>query len=248
MSVSDKELERVVLPFIDEYQHFYDSDEELREEVDCSSVSNFLRYSYKDAYHFLGENESVYTQIFAHLGLLPEEKNPYYQMMKRIEAEYGLDRDIVEVGGGMIPVLGMEIAKRQLEIGKGSITIYDPKAFIKTANGAKIINSYFTEATSPALKEGDLLIGRKPCDATIGMIKAANKRNVEFYISLCDCDHTPTEYRLTHGGLRGCIWHDYVKDVATSTLPKDMDLKVEEEQSVMNDMYHVTVIKTKKMR
>ena len=244
--VSDKELRERVEPFITKFSYDYNSNESLSEALyDEIPVATYLLYQYRNAYHDPKENETIFTQIFSACGVLDKDRNPYYQMAKKIEEEYGLDRDIIEVGGGMVPALAMEIAKRQKEIGKGTITVYDPEAIFKTLDGVKIIREKFTLATP--VKPTDLLIGRKPCRATPTIIKSANKRNIEFYISLCNCDHTPDEYCLTHRGIDGNIWYDYIEETARDTLPEGMRFERVEEKSLLDDS-SVTVVKTKRMR
>ena len=57
--------------------------------------------------HYIGD---VLRQIYDEVGLLPEENNMYSGFVSLLEKNFNLDTNIVEVAGGVIPVLAKKIA------------------------------------------------------------------------------------------------------------------------------------------
>lgn len=250
-----EELKRRFYEYMNKYEQTYiemSSDEEFYwlEE----SVSSFLVNNFVNAYLEPMVGDSMFQQIFVGIDALPNEANPFYQMMKRIEEEYGLDRDIIDVASGSFPALAYEIAKRKKELGieKGSITAFDPRLVTTKLDGIKLIKDKFTLAT-PVSKE-TLLVGRKPCDATEIIVRKSSIQNLEFYIQMCHCNnHVPTEYKLRHKSPKGIsIMELYIEDIARSTLPKGFSFKKEKVIEVVgeDEIQHSkeTVIKTKRIR
>ncbi len=210
----------------------------------CTDLKNYILDNYYMAYADLNIEQPLFDQIFSAIGILPKDRNPYYQMMLEIEKEYGLDRDIIEVGSGMFPALAYEIAKRQKEIGKGSITAIDPKSVTKTLDGVKIVKEHFNMETP--VDNATLIIARKPCAATESIVRLANKSKIEFYMSLCLCHDAPKEFRIAHKELgHFALWPAYIKELAQSTLPNDFTL---EEGTIINPINGNpnNIIKTKK--
>lgn len=219
-----------------------------------NGVINYLEDNYIGAYENPMIGECIFQQIFSAIDALPSERNPYYQMMSRIEKEYGLERDIVDVSCGYYPALSHEILKRKKELGieKGTITAIDPKLVVKTLDGINLVKDKFTLATP--LPKDILLIGRKPCDATETIVRASSVKNLEFYIQLCGCEkHVPDTYKLSHKNTsRKKLLAIYIEELSRSTLPTGFSIDREEVQEKVGNGEKQssieTVIKTKRMR
>ena len=249
------ELRKRFEEYMDKYEDTYvkmSSEEEFYwlEE----SVPSFLLRNFISAYYEPMVGDSMFQQIFAGIDALPNERNPFYQMMKRIEEEYGLDRDIVDVASGTFPALAYEISKRRKELGikKGSITAFDPRLAVTKLDGITLVKSNFLLGT-PVSQE-TLLVGRKPCEATEIMIRKSSIQNLEFYIQMCHCEeHIPTEFKLSHKPTKGLTMMEmYIEDLARRTLPTGFRVEKEKVIEVVGDdpmqQSRETVIKSKKMR
>lgn len=212
-----EELEKRFIEFIKKYEDNYDQLSGEYEFLEMS-IPSYLLLNYKDAYYNPRGNDTILYQIFSAIGALPKEVDPYYQIMKNIEQEYGLERDIIEVGCGMFPALCLKIAERQKEIGKGTITGYDPELVTTSLDGVVLKKEKFTLATP--LPKNALIIGQKPCEATETIIRKSSIKNLEFYIQLCECKHNvPTEYKLSHLGNKN-LWDSYINEITENTLPE----------------------------
>jgi len=188
------------------------------------NLSTFIETYYEDVYNQPRKGENAFFQIFSAIGALPNEINPYYQMMKEIEKNFGLDRDIIEIGCGMFPALSYEIAKRQQEIGKGTITAFDEQLITKTLDGITLINKNFTLITP--ISKNALIVGRKPCHGTETMIKAATSNKLEMYLQLCYCyEHRPNNYTQYPNITHEERVEKYFEEIISNTLSPEFEVE-----------------------
>lgn len=125
----------------------------------------------------------ILRQIYDHLELIETKDNIYQGFTELIKENFGLNKNIVEVGGGRIHCLGNHIALQQES---GTITIYDPKLLTTNSELQNLIlkKEKFTKASY--LKDAQLIIGFMPCSATELLIKTACENNIDFIVALCD--------------------------------------------------------------
>lgn len=140
------------------------------------------------------ENDSCYTQAWDALSLLQDAENPYLGFRDVIEKNFGLDIDILEIGGGVYPSLSYSINSRQIEIGKGSITVYDPLLSKRlVSNGVILERKSFTADVD--VSKFDLIISKEPCLATYAMLDAGGRTDKSMVLSPCKCyDLLPEDY------------------------------------------------------
>lgn len=154
------------------------------------------------------------SQIYYAMNMLNDEENPYLKLTNLIEKIYGLDLNVLEVGGGIYPALSKSISRRQEQIGKGHITVYDPmlsrKLDFKNITLQKQ-NFYSYIDTS----KYDIIIGKEPCAATFDVIDSANKYKKELLLSPCKCYSLLPEYmEFDNNPLEQ--WYDFVKMLITN--------------------------------
>lgn len=125
------------------------------------------------------------AQIYYALHLLTEEENPYLAFTELVEKEYGLDLNILEVCGGIYPALSYEIAKKQLQIGKGTITVYD-ELLSKRLESKKIILQRKTFTKYNNIDNYDLVISKEPCHGTFAVIESTRNKK-DLILSPCKC-------------------------------------------------------------
>ncbi|MBE6157271.1 MAG: hypothetical protein E7160_00535 [Firmicutes bacterium] len=125
----------------------------------------------------------ILREIYDELGIIPEEDNLYLGFIKLIEEKFGLNRHIVEIGGGIIPSLSKHIALRQES---GMITVFDSRLAVTNSHlpNLKLIKEKF-DKTKVSL-EHDLLIGLHPYGGTKTIVEAACENNSDFIIALGD--------------------------------------------------------------
>ena len=191
--LSREELNKRMTEYLLKYREGYGRVSEIEDLEYEMDLMTYIKYYYADSYYDPRSGENDFFQMFSAIDGL-EGRDPYYQTMQEIEQEFGLDRDIFEVGCGMFPSLARIIAKRQQEIGKGTITAFDPELVTKVVDGVHLVKEKFT-LTTP-LPKNALIIGRKPCEATEIMIKAASKNNAELFLKLCYCNHITYKLRI----------------------------------------------------
>lgn len=124
-------------------------------------------------------------EIYDELGIIDDKDNLYIGFIEMLKKEFGLDKNILEVGGGILPRLSKRISLQQKN---GSITVYDPRlAYTKTNNDRfKLIKEKFTIDKLP--EECDLIIGVQPYGGTKTIVETACLNNIDFMIALGQLD------------------------------------------------------------
>lgn len=134
-----------------------------------------------------GKKDSLVTdilrQIYEELDLLEENQNIYQGFIDLVEENFGINQNIIEVGGGKIPVLAKRLAKQQK---KGTVTVYDDQLITKASPIPNLTLIKKRVTSSQQLPNKDLIIGFMPCEGTETTIKLAKENKLDFMIALCD--------------------------------------------------------------
>lgn len=162
-----------VLKFIEENIDAFDEYEIMR-------IKNVMQYgNFPKDYHV-----DLIRELCDNAGMIPEKDNMYLAFLKELIENFDIEkRNIVEVGGGIIPCLGRRISLLQTG---GSITIYDPR-IIDTIEGNekfRLVKEKFTHSTD--LGDTNLLIGLMPCEGAEVLIDKAIKHKIDFMVWLCE--------------------------------------------------------------
>ena len=94
-------------------------------------------------------NTDILMQLYSELGLDIWKHTFYDEHLERINSIFRLDRDIIEVASRYIPAFANKIAKKQLALIRGTITVYEPELFEEKAKyfNMTIHKEKFTEQT-----------------------------------------------------------------------------------------------------
>ena len=197
-----KSVEEAYQEYKKNYEHFYS--EKAKQYIE----DNFFKEAYKTS------NMDILMQLYSELGLDIGKHTFYDEHLERINSIFGLDRDIIEVASGYIPAFANKIAKKQLALNRGTITIYEPELFEEKAkySNMTIHKEKFTEQTK--INKDSLGIGILPCDATEAMIRNFCKNNMDFYIAMCNCNHKSNNIFPTYQ------YQNKMVDLAESLLEK----------------------------
>ena len=128
----------------------------------------------------------VLRQIYDTLGITEEKDNMYRGFVSLLKDHFDINGKIIEVGGGVIPVVAKHIHDAQTT---GSITVYDPRLgkSIESTDNFQIKREKFLETTD--VGDATLFIGFMPCQATELIIRKAVENNADFLIALCEGGH-----------------------------------------------------------
>ncbi len=127
----------------------------------------------------------VTRELYDELDLIPDEYNMYLAFLDLIEEKFGIEgKNIVEVGGGIIPRLGQRIRLKQSD---GTITVYDPRIGSDIVGDERLVlkREKFTNGTVID-SNVDLLIGLMPCKGAEPLVEQATKNNIDFMLWLCE--------------------------------------------------------------
>lgn len=123
-------------------------------------------------------------EVYDELGILSIEKNIYLGFIKMIDDIFGIkDKNILEIGGGILPRLGERISKIQ---DKGTITVYDPRIseYKDDSSNLKLVRKTFDGTIN--VNNIDLMIGLMPCKAAETIVNVSTKNDIDFIIALCE--------------------------------------------------------------
>ena len=171
----DEIINRRIKEYAKKYGHLYDKLEKIYlEKLNIEKARNYRR-----------EIPDITRQVLEELGYYKNnpEKSSYEYFINLIDKEFGLEKNIVEVAGGVVPTLGHKISLKQQ---KGTITIYDPRISNYYDETERFVLKKEMFKRSTKLEDKDLLVGFMPCEATQEIIENAIDNNIDFIIALCE--------------------------------------------------------------
>ena len=125
-------------------------------------------------------------QIYDELGLIDDDKNAYKAFVDLLKDNFDINRNIIEVGGGVIPSVAKRISSMQ---DTGSVTVYDPKLSKSQKSNDNLILKKQRFELNTDVSGADMLIGFMPCDATELLIRKATDNKLDFLVALCEGGH-----------------------------------------------------------
>lgn len=172
-----------------------------------ATIERSLLYFQKDE---LAPSELM--QIYSEMGLELDFGDIYDAHLQKLKENFDIRKNILEIGGGHIPVFAKKIAHEQLRLKSGTITVYEPMLVESESMlpNLRLQRKEFT--TSTRIKEFDIIAGIYPCSATEMAIESACQNNKDFYIALCNCDE------LGDGDVKK--FHEYIIEKTESLLKK----------------------------
>lgn len=229
LNITAEECKRRISEFLDAHKEYYTE----REIAYIKNNAALLASSEKRNY-----GSSVLRQVYDQLGFIPKEENIYHGFIDLIESNFDIERNIVEVAGGIVPSLATKIALRQKT---GTITVYDPRVIITTNKPQNLILKRQTFHRDVQLPDTQMIIGFMPCDAALPIVESACLNEIDFMVALCE------------GGLkRGYEWLEtdeewlgYVKFLATRGM-RDKNMGTLETASLEKYNYEYPVIYNKR--
>lgn len=174
---NEKEVLRLFQEYMKKYGPFYK--ESLRKYIN----DNFLEYLYEPS------APDILMQVYGAIGVEPKIGSFYNAHISKVQELFGLNGNILEIGGGRYPAFAKKVAIYQQQTKKGSITVYDP-LLITTKSEFKNLTLYKEEFTEDKdIHSYDLITGLLPCEATQAIISSACKAQKDFYVAMCGCTH-----------------------------------------------------------
>lgn len=170
-NLTEQDLKIKIEAFLQAHPDYY-SEEEKKYIRECAAWGLYTDFS-----------DALLRQIYAELDLMPDEHNIYLGFISLISNIYGLDKNIVEVGGGKIPSLAKYIALKQQT---GTITVYDPSLVVTTTPHPNLILKKASFSKNLPELNPDLIIGFMPTSATEEMLEYAYQTKTNFLIALSD--------------------------------------------------------------
>lgn len=172
---SYREIKDKLLEFLNEYGDLYSP----------STISYIKKY-------FMGcigryGISTTFAQIFSYLEIYPENKDPYIQYIEKLKQHFDIGVDILDIASGEFPTFATRIAKKQIELNAGTITMYDPQL---SCGKPKYPNMYLHKEKfdkTVNIKKYDLVTSIFPCEITDELIRTLLEQDKSFFIAFCSC-------------------------------------------------------------
>ena len=175
---------------------------------------NMSEYIKNNFYKFIGERlvYSELLQIYSDLGIISNNDNHYYAYFEMIKNNFDINCNILEVASGKVPALANIIAKEQLKMGKGTITVYEPGLVdIKSKySNMKLCKEEFNDSID--ISGFDLVVSIMPCLVTEDVLRSTFRNNKDFFIAFCGCEHYPNLNPYYMYGFPYPSYHNYIYD------------------------------------
>lgn len=140
----------------------------------------------------------IALQIRSEIGLINPNGDYYQEHINKIRNNFDITGDILDVASGRIPSFANRIAKTQLKLRKGTITICDPCLIIDKVKYPNMLMHKMELTESTDLHRYDLITAILPCEATEIVLRRAITERKNFYIALCDCSHLEFKNSALH--------------------------------------------------
>lgn len=173
-NITKEEFQQRVEEFLEAHKADYD-------EREYNYIKNSSHWGYDCENGFLLTD--ILRQIYSQVGVLPKEKNMYHGFIELLEENFDINREIVEVAGGIVPALAKQIALKQKS---GTITVYDPRVIKLEDSPENLIveRQMFNKDTK--IPNAQMIIGFMPGEAAIDIIETACQNDLDFMVALCD--------------------------------------------------------------
>lgn len=194
-----------------EFKRYYQS--KYSEDLWNYIEENFWFYVYSNC------APDVLMQVYSEIGIQHEQGDFYDEHIKRIKERFDIGCNILDVASGEIPSFANKLAREQMKIKKGTITLYEP-LLIDTKPKYPNMTLYRQDFTpTTRIKEFDLVTGILPCEATETIIEQACRNQKDFYIAMCGCVHFAEPYYFG-GQFSPYYYQTYVIDKTKKLLDK----------------------------
>lgn len=174
LNISADECKNKVNAFLDAHAEHYTEREINYIKNNATLIARASKKNY---------GSSLLRQIYDYVGLIPDTENIYLGFIDLIEENFNLDRNIVEVAGGIVPSLATKISLRQKT---GTITVYDPRVIVPASKPQNLILKRQSFCRDTQIPTAQMILGFMPCDAAIPTIESACLNGLDFMVALCE--------------------------------------------------------------
>jgi len=161
----------------------------LNEYMDTYEVPSMFRYQFLTNYLNGFSDKPVDSQIaqfYKEYNLLAENQDMYKEFTRIVQYAHPdlKDKTILDVGGGMVPQLGRELAKHAKHV----MVVDRNMVFKNNPDNLEPIKRRI-ESKNDLPTDVDIVVGLLPCEATQHIIDYSTCNKKDFIIALCGCYH-----------------------------------------------------------
>lgn len=182
-TISIEEAKKLLVNFLDTYGENY-----MKEDL------NFIKRNFHNYYSLYGVDTRL-AQLYSLFGCFSKYSDPYIGFANVLQKYFDIKVDILDVASGHYPAFGIIVASRQIELGCGTITLYDPSIVCKDKPAypnMKIYRDRFDNI--PSLSEYSLITSTLPSTITKKIIDKVIGTDQELFLVLCGYNGNGTYY------------------------------------------------------
>lgn len=184
-TIPTEDAKKMLAVFLDTYGKNYS-------EKDLAYIkSNFHNY-----YSLFGADTRL-GQLYSLFGCYPSDADPYLGFANVLQKYFDIRTDILDVASGHYPSFGKIVAGRQMQLGCGTITLYDPN-IVCAENppypNMKVYKEKFQDAHS--ISDFRLVTSTLPCTVTKELLEQFVGTDQDLFMALCGCYGHENDFRL----------------------------------------------------
>lgn len=225
--MEEKEYRKRFDEFFKRYGHLYKK-----------GTQKFIKEKFLGEEFKSGNYIDIMSQIYEEIGLLSKyERDLYSEYLNYMKKYFDINRNLLDVGCGHFPSFTKKVAASQTS---GSVKGIDHHLITTDIEGLILENGVFNRSYD--VSGIDMLYGLEPCDATIDMIRVANKNNLDLCLALCGDIH----FNIYISGMDQSdyrCWLAYLLTIMEATLPDDRGYEIE-----LTDFFRYPIFRTYKKK
>ena len=127
------------------------------------------------------------AQIYSCIGAYSTYDDPYIGYLNILKKHFDVKCNILDVASGDYPAFGIQVAREQLRLKNGTITMYDPNLVVGKPLTSNMIlyKEKFTSETN--ISSFDIVTSILPCSITDLLLNKLLEEDKEFLVGLCSC-------------------------------------------------------------
>lgn len=141
-------------------------------------------------------NPPELLQVYSELGIYDLNDNPYQAHLNNLRKYFDIKCNVLDIASGAMPAFANLLAKEQLKLGSGTVTIYEPSLVIDKAKYPNMRLNRKKFSSKIDISDFDLITGILPCEVTEDILKSACMYQKLFYVAMCGCVHF--EYEIDY--------------------------------------------------
>ena len=175
--------EMISLAVIQFYFDFHNNKDVNKLLISGISSESLQRIAF--AYYMTPGLTEIESEFKSYFNLVSEENDLEKYRFGIISDNFDIGKNILEVGCGVFPSVARYVDRKQMDLGKGSVTCYDSALQIKNDGNIKLVRENIKPTEN--IQYYDYMYAFNACGATDTFLELARRNQKDFVLGLCAC-------------------------------------------------------------